>query len=166
MTATPGDTATTILDAAEELVQHRGFNGFSYADIASELGMTKASLHYHFRGKADLGCSLLRRYTDRFVDALAAIERSSDSATGKLEAYCDIYRAVLTEGRMCLCGVLAAEYETLPHSVCEGIEEFLDRNRSWLAGLLGTGRARGNYVSRARKRTRPPASSPRSRGPS
>src|SRR5215211_135610 len=49
------DTADRILDLAERLVQTRGFNGFSYADIASELGLTKASLHYHFPTKAELG---------------------------------------------------------------------------------------------------------------
>src|SRR5262245_3359472 len=53
-TRSEGDTATRILDAAERLVQIRGFSGFSYADVAEELGVTKASLHYHFAGKAEL----------------------------------------------------------------------------------------------------------------
>ena len=38
-----GDTATRILDSAESLVQVRGFNGFSYADVAAELAVTKAA---------------------------------------------------------------------------------------------------------------------------
>jgi len=46
---------------AERLVQVRGFNGFSYADIAAELHITKASLHYHFATKADLGEALIAR---------------------------------------------------------------------------------------------------------
>ena len=54
----PG-TAGRILDVAERLVQLRGFNGFSYADVAAELGITKASLHYHFPGKAELGEALI-----------------------------------------------------------------------------------------------------------
>ena len=69
-------TATRILDVAEGLAQTRGFNGFSYADIAAEIGITKASLHYHFPSKADLGRALVRRYTERFMDALDAIEAS------------------------------------------------------------------------------------------
>ena len=48
-------TASRILDVAERLAQTQGYNGFSYADIAAELGITKASLHYHFASKADLG---------------------------------------------------------------------------------------------------------------
>ena len=50
----PG-TPERILDVAERLVQLRGFNDFSYADIARELGITTASLHYHFPSKAELG---------------------------------------------------------------------------------------------------------------
>ena len=57
-----------ILDVAERLVQVRGFNGFSYADIAAELQITKAALHYHFAGKADLGETLIARYADRFME--------------------------------------------------------------------------------------------------
>jgi hypothetical protein len=52
-------TAARILDVAERLAQVRGFNGFSYADIAAELGITKAALHYHFASKADLGEALM-----------------------------------------------------------------------------------------------------------
>ena len=52
------DTPSRILDTAERLVQRRGYNGFSYADIAAELKITTASLHYHFAGKAALGTAL------------------------------------------------------------------------------------------------------------
>src|SRR5271165_2916395 len=84
------DTATAILDIAERLVQSRGFNGFSYADIASELGITKASLHYHFPGKAELGESLIRRYSARFGEALVEIDGRQAPALEKLRAYCDL----------------------------------------------------------------------------
>ena len=64
MPATTHDAPASerILDIAERLAQTRGFNGFSYADIAEELAVTKASLHYHFRSKADLGQALIVRY--------------------------------------------------------------------------------------------------------
>ena len=81
-----GDTATRILDSAESLVQVRGFNGFSYADIAAELGITKAGLHYHFAGKAELGEALIRRYSERFAAALKKIDRSDADAPAKLDS--------------------------------------------------------------------------------
>src|SRR4051794_10729426 len=90
-----GDTALRILDVAEQLVQMRGFNGFSYADVSAELGMTKAALHYHFPGKAELGEALIARYTTRFAQALSTIEAEPSSATAKLEAYLGLYVDVL-----------------------------------------------------------------------
>ena len=134
-------TASAILDIAERLVQSRGFNGFSYADIASELGITKASLHYHFPGKAELGESLIRRYSARFGEALVEIDGRQAPALEKLRAYCDLYRVVLRSERMCLCGMLAAEYETLPTAMRDAVVVFFDENQGWLANLLADGRA-------------------------
>src|SRR3954451_15518134 len=88
------DTATQILDVAERLAQSRGFNGFSYADVASELKITKAGLHYHFAGKADLGEALVGRYAARFAAALEAIDEADGRAPAKLEAYARIYAGV------------------------------------------------------------------------
>src|ERR1700745_3860045 len=93
-------TAQRILDIAERLVQVRGFNNFSYADIADELGITKASLHYHFPGKAELGQALITRYADRFADALDEINRDLPDAHAKLEAYVRLYADVLHGKRM------------------------------------------------------------------
>src|SRR3954471_14729023 len=81
-----GDTATRILDSAERLVQARGFNGFSYADVAAELEGTKASLHYHFAGKTELGQALIARYAQRFSAALEHIDASVRTAPAKLAA--------------------------------------------------------------------------------
>src|SRR5947209_10912472 len=88
-------TSEQILDIAERLVQTRGFNNFSYADIAKELGITTASLHYHFRGKAELGQALVTRYAERFGEALEQIDRDTPDPPGKLEAYARLYAGVL-----------------------------------------------------------------------
>jgi TetR/AcrR family transcriptional repressor of nem operon len=135
------NTAERILDAAEVLVQTRGFNGFSYANIASELGITTAGLHYHFRGKAELGEALIARYAERFAVALEAIDASGADARDKLIAYAELYSGVLRGGRMCLCGMLAAEYETLPSAMGEAIVGFFDANHAWLTRVLTDGRA-------------------------
>jgi TetR/AcrR family transcriptional repressor of nem operon len=136
-----GRTAERILDVAEVLVQTRGFNSFSYADIAKELGITTASLHYHFRGKAELGYALITRYAGRFGDALDRIDRQVPGARDKLEAYADLYAGVLEGKRMCMCGVLAAEYQTLPEPMRRAVIGFFDENQRWLAGVLTQGQA-------------------------
>jgi TetR/AcrR family transcriptional repressor of nem operon len=130
-------------DAAERLAQVRGFNGFSYADVADELGVTKASLHYHFPGKSDLGMTLLIRYTGRFLDALARIDTEVPAPADRLYAYADLYAGVLRQDRMCLCGMLAADYETLPEEMRGAIRDFFDVNQRWLETVLAAGRAAG-----------------------
>jgi TetR/AcrR family transcriptional repressor of nem operon len=134
-------TPERILDIAEHLVQTRGFNGFSYADIAAEIGITKASLHYHFPTKAKLGEDLIERYEERFLEALAEIDRRHARASAKLRAYTDIYADVLKDERMCLCGMLAADQATLPESMRERLRGFFDANETWLTAALSGGRA-------------------------
>jgi len=136
----PSRTAERILDISERLVQVRGFNNFSYADIATELGVTKASLHYHFPGKAELGQVLIARYAERFSEALERIDRDLPDAHEKLEAYTNLYAEVLRGKRMCMCGILAAEYQTLPAPMRSAVIGFFDENQRWLAQLLRQGK--------------------------
>ena len=134
-------TATQILEVAERLAQTRGFNGFSYADIAAELKITKASLHYHFATKAELGCALIVGYSRRFEAALAQIGIGKSRDT--LRRYVQLYGDVLVRDRMCLCGMLAAEYSTLPDPMRSELRSFFDKNESWLASHLERGRKAG-----------------------
>ena len=89
------ETSQRILDAAQELVQTRGYNAFSYADIAASLRVTKASLHYHYPSKAELGHSLIQRYEERFRKALVRIDESGVPAPRKIRDYVAIYAQVL-----------------------------------------------------------------------
>ena len=141
-TLTPS-TAERMLDVAERLAQTRGFNGFSYADIAAEVGVTKASLHYHFSSKAALGRALIARYTERFAAALEVIARPTEPAPETLRQYIELYEGVLIRDRMCLCGMFAAEYATLPQSMQDEVRRFFDGNEEWLAAILEDGRRSG-----------------------
>ena len=139
-TARNGDTAQRILDIAERLMQVRGYIGFSYADIAETMRLTKASLHYHFPSKSELGRRLMERYTENFLAALGRIDATGAGAREKLQRYVSIYAEVLANKRMCLCGMLAAEYATLPKSVKAEVTRFFDANETWLVGLLQEGK--------------------------
>lgn len=134
------ETSDRILDVAERLVQKRGFNAFSYADIADALHVTKASLHYHFRTKAELGQRLIERYRLSFLATRDRIDENCDDAGAKLRAYVGIYVDVLDDDRICLCGMLAAEYATLPRTMQEGVVGFFDVNEAWLVDVLTHGR--------------------------
>src|SRR5579864_7305498 len=114
----PAATAGRILDIAERLVQTRGYNGFSYADISSELRIRNASVHYHFPSKTDLGRRLVARYRENFMMALAELEGQTTDARRRLRAYVGLWSRVLRDrDRMCLCGMMAADIATLPRAV-------------------------------------------------
>ena len=136
-------TSQQILDIAQRLVQTRGFNAFSYADIANELSVSKASLHYHFVSKARLGVRLLERYEDEFERLLGGIDLGGGNAALKLQRYIMIYAHVLADQRMCLCGMLAAEFETLPKAMQTALDGFFALNERWLATVLEEGRDGG-----------------------
>jgi TetR/AcrR family transcriptional regulator, transcriptional repressor for nem operon len=141
-----GDTARSsgrpireeILDAARELAQTVGFEAFSYADLAERVGIRSASIHHHFRYKADLIAELLMRYRLDFahrVNGLNAI----DSATDRLVAYAGLFSEVSAQGRMCLCGMSAAEWSSIGDAGREEVTAFLSDQRSWLTATLSDG---------------------------
>ena len=132
-----------ILNCAEELIRKRGFNGFSYAHIASETGLSKPSVHHYFPKKSDLGLRLIARFGEREFEVLAEIDARYSSCLVRLREYARLYEASLHEDLMCLCGMLAAEHETLPLDMQAAVREFFDRHELWLEGLLRAGKAAG-----------------------
>jgi TetR/AcrR family transcriptional repressor of nem operon len=139
-------TADRILDVAERLVQLRGFNAFSYADVAEAVGIRKASLHYHFATKADLGVALVARYRRTFLTALSAIEADGGDAMARLTGYAELYGSVLRKKRMCMCGMLATDAATLPKPMRESVAGFFSENVGWLSRVLDAGRKRGELA--------------------
>jgi len=138
------DTSEQILDVAQQLVQTVGYNAFSYADIAAAVHISKASLHYHFPTKAKLGHSLIARYEKDFRRLMAEIDARGQNAPARLRDYVAIYAKVLKDRRMCLCGMLAAEFETLPRPMQSALDHFFELNEEWLEGVLQQGRAEGS----------------------
>jgi TetR/AcrR family transcriptional repressor of nem operon len=105
------DTRTQLLERAFELVETRGYDGFSFADLAESVGIRKASIHHHFPTKADLGKELVERFRVECRARLEAIDRDLPPRN-QLEAYATIFVETFDGGRMCLCGILAAGFVT------------------------------------------------------
>jgi TetR/AcrR family transcriptional regulator, transcriptional repressor for nem operon len=141
------ETAQQILDLAETLIQTRGYSAFSYQDIADRLGIRKASIHYHFPSKTDLGIAVVDRYVARFGAALAAIaEDESQSSMTMLDFYVEPYLGYSeTPDRVCLCGALAGEILALPPEFRSRVAGFFRTHQAWLAGILKRGSARGEF---------------------
>lgn len=129
-----------ILSVAQRLLQQRGFNGFSYADIAEEVGIRKASLHHHFSTKAELGVVLIESYTEQINQELQRIHAAHKRADEKLTAYVAVYKSVLSADRICMGGMLASEFATLDTSILLGLRRFFTLNIEWLTEVLTEGK--------------------------
>ncbi len=134
-----------ILDAAQHLVQTRGYNAFSYNDIAAVVGIRKASIHYHFPGKGDLGRRVVERFRETCRAALAEIDRAATDPRERLERYTTLFRATLDNDRMCLCGMLASEFASLPEGVRDEVVAAFADHEAWLTGVLQAGQQAGHF---------------------
>jgi len=89
---------------------------------------------------------LIERYEAGFLDTLAGIDKAQQGAAQKLRRYAKIYADVLRANRMCLCGMLASDYATLPKPMRERVRHFFDENERWLARVLEEGRKTGQLA--------------------
>ena len=137
-------TKELILDAAEELLQRRSYNAFSYQHIAVQLGIRNAAIHYHFPSKADLGTALIQRYRERYQAFILQIEGSSTDPWELLQGFFKIYLEYLEAGDMvCPGGVLGAEFSSIPTTMQEETRLMLREIYEWLISVLTRGRDTG-----------------------
>jgi TetR/AcrR family transcriptional repressor of nem operon len=133
----PGDTKTKLLDAAGALVQTRGYHGFSFHDLARNVDITTASIHYHFPTKGALGQALVKRYTLLFLSALGKPDAAPPVQC--LIQYAGVFRESLLEGRLCLCGMIGAEVDGVPAEVALEVRQFFAANLTWLTCVFQAG---------------------------
>lgn len=131
------NTRESILDAARRTAQARGYGGLNFRDLAADVGIKSASIHYHFASKADLGAAVARRYWEDAAIALEAMSDETPDPLACLQRYPDIFRAALQNGnRMCLGSFMAAEYDDLPDLVKKEVQSFADVNVAWIGRQL------------------------------
>ena len=113
-----------ILDAAERRARQAGYHGFSFRDVAADVGIKSASVHYHFPTKGALAEALTERYQERALQSIGAPE-SPIEAFDRVSA---LFRhAIAVDDRMCLCGVFGAERDGLPSEVAQAITLYFQR---------------------------------------
>ena len=133
------NTAKRILDVAQDMVRNRGYSAFSYADISTQVGIRKASIHYHFPSKDELVRALVKRYREGMVKACDRIAQSAISLDQQIIQFANLYRDGLENGQICLCAMLAADFEVLPEAVHKEIQIFFCDTEAWLTTLLQQG---------------------------
>src|SRR5580693_4503080 len=105
------DTSADLKKVALEMIQTRGYNAFSYQDLAERLNIRKASIHYHFPTKEDLGVGLIQDRLERIRDWQDSIREKNLPPVERMQAYFDYFARISENGtRICPCGALASEW--------------------------------------------------------
>lgn len=131
------ETRQQILECAEQMIRLGGYNGFSFRDIAQQVGIGSATVHHHFPTKEELSLAIIESCK---VDFLTTLESSTEGLTTtqeKLETYCDLFINSFKESKAaCPFGVLAGEAEKLPEQVRHGVTLFVENNIAWLEKIF------------------------------
>jgi AcrR family transcriptional regulator len=137
----------TILNLAESLLQDKGFNGFSYAHIASELNVKNAAIHYHFPTKEDLSVAVIKRYRERFKLWINNTRVKDLSHDDKLDWFFSIYANFRADkGKVCLVGSLEAEFNSIPEGLQGEVQALHKEMLDWLKVTLSEGRDAGAFA--------------------
>jgi TetR/AcrR family transcriptional repressor of nem operon len=129
------DIKTAIMDAAERRMRLGGFGGFSFREIAADVGIKSSSVHYHFPTKEDLAAAVIRRWAEHTAET---IDKELEKDRDPVRAWTKAFRGTAySDAHMCPCTVLAAASQDLPEQVAAEVKGFFKmcRDRMVAEGL-------------------------------
>lgn len=124
-----------LLEHASVLIRQRGYNGFSYRDLAELVGVKTSSIHYYFPAKDDLVLEVVRLYRERSQARLAAIDVGLPLSE-QAQRYIGPLRNDIELNQICLAGMLSAEVLALPDAIRTLLQAHFQMNESWIGNLL------------------------------
>lgn len=132
------DTKERIIELADRLIKTKGFNAFSYKDIADPLEIKNAAIHYYFPSKADLGIAVI----DQEMEILAVnkLKWAILPEDKQLRMLFETFNYKSRQGYVCLMGSLSPDYETLPAPMQEKVQQMSEDVLQWTALCLENGR--------------------------
>jgi TetR/AcrR family transcriptional repressor of nem operon len=144
-------TAAQIAASARSLLATRGYNGFSYADIAEAVGISKPSIHHHFPSKAELVRRVVVDYREEAKAGLAGLNAQVADPVARLQGWTHYLQTCLRDGTLafCICAMLATEMPTIPDAVAAAVRGHFDDLSGWLAALLAEGARAGRFTLHA-----------------
>lgn len=145
-------TKEKLLHLGECLIQKQGYFGFSYYQLAEQLGIKHAAIHYHFKRKEDLGNAIIQHNILRIQTAFQ--QWSSLSDWQKIEAFINIYRPNNDTERICIIGALGADFVNLPPSLQTDLQQLVQLLWNWLSTVLEEGRTNQSFYFKDDARTK------------
>ena len=130
------------------LIQKQGYNGFSYCDLSKLLGITTASIHYHYKKKEDLGVAAVKYYHIKIIDLLYGLAKKRGvNVKSKLlllvEEIANL--TIYDSNKICLAGILASELPSLPSKIQQRVNMFFTSFLDAIIMILEMGLRNGSY---------------------
>jgi TetR/AcrR family transcriptional repressor of nem operon len=143
-----GSTAERIVGEGRRLIMTRGYNGFSYADIAAAIGIRKASIHHHFAGKNDLAAAVVEQSRAIIRAQIELLAHAELDAVEQLRAYAGYWERCIADDSapFCIAAMLAAELPSLPNDVATAVRAHFAELSNWLAHVLAAGVRQGSVT--------------------
>lgn len=123
---------------ADQLIRSKGYNAFSYTDIAHRLNLKNAAIHYHFPSKAALGKAVIVESREKFLRQTE--NWSKESALLQIELFLEMYRSNRKNGGICFMGALGTSFDTLPTEMQKELQDAHNEITNWLVKTLETGK--------------------------
>ncbi len=132
-----GQTGKKIVQKAQQLLQERGYQYFSFQDLADAMGIRKASVHYYFRSKEDLAESMIIDYRTRLEKWAQALEAKELKPQDKLRAYFEVFLDLSRSGKsVCPGGSLLLDWNNFSKPIQSQLQGLLAQHHKWLQTLL------------------------------
>ncbi|MGV9674585.1 TetR/AcrR family transcriptional regulator [Nocardia sp. NPDC003482] len=130
-----GGTKDAIRDAAVRLFSSKGFEQTSLREVADAVGITKASLYYHYASKLDLLLAIIEPVFDELkevVDEAEPIDHTPNAVRAVLSRQLRTLLRHRTAGAMCVRDTVA-----IINAIGNRYPDMIDLHRRlarWLAG--------------------------------
>jgi Transcriptional regulator len=141
-------TREKILELGEELILTKGYNGFSYQDISTAMGIKNAAVHYYFPSKETLGTSILKTNSQRFEEMVENMQNRGFDEWHQLESFMKIYLKSNRENKICIIGSLGTDVNTLSEPMQQELQKMVERILDWLESTLENGKSKGLFQFR------------------
>ncbi len=137
--------AQEIAARARALLTAGGYHSFSYADLAAQVEITKASIHHHFPSKAQLVRTVVIQHREQMMEGLAQLESRVNDPLKTLNGYAEHWAKCIRTGApsFCINAMLATEIPTIPEEVAVEVQAHFEALCGWLESVLKKGQSLG-----------------------
>lgn len=132
-----------IIEIADSMMRERGYNAFSFHDIAHKIGIKSSSIHYHFPTKKDLAVAVVAMHIKNLENTIKQVE--NQKASTKLNAFYEIYEKLHLDNKVCIVGTLATDWNSIEDEIKQELNLFSDKMLDWVKSFLEQGKKEAEF---------------------